>query len=109
MHHPRQDNTYHGLVDVTPDVEHCLEREIAQWVHPIKDRSDDPSHHERTLYLCATSRSLAVIDAAVSRLVRHIVFLAASHAPVVSILRHVLLNGVFGLHAVTSLLAAWSN
>ena len=26
-----------------------LEREIAQWVHPMKDRSDDPSHHERTL------------------------------------------------------------
>ena len=22
---------------------------IAQWVHPVKDRSDDPSHHERTL------------------------------------------------------------
>ena len=22
---------------------------IAQWVHPMKDRSDDPSHHERTL------------------------------------------------------------
>ena len=28
---------------------HGLEREIAQWVHPMKDRSDDPSHHERTL------------------------------------------------------------
>ena len=26
-----------------------MEREIAQWVHPMKDRSDDPSHHERTL------------------------------------------------------------
>ena len=34
MHHP---------------TEHWLEREIAQWVHPMKDRSDDPSHHERTL------------------------------------------------------------
>ena len=33
----------------TPVVEHWLEREIAQWVHPMKDRSDDPSHHERTL------------------------------------------------------------
>ena len=32
---------------VTPVVEHWLEREIAQWV--MKDRSDDPSHHERTL------------------------------------------------------------
>ena len=26
-----------------------LEREIAQWVHPMKDRSDDLSHHERML------------------------------------------------------------
>ena len=26
-----------------------LEREIAQWEYPMKDRSDDPSHHERTL------------------------------------------------------------
>ena len=33
---------------VTPVVEHWLEREIAQWVHSMKDRSDDPSHHERT-------------------------------------------------------------
>ena len=36
---------------VTPVVEHWLEREIAQWVHPMKDRSDDPSYHG------ATSRS----------------------------------------------------
>ena len=41
----------------TPVVDHWMEREIAQWVHPMKDRSDDPSHHERTLYLWATSRS----------------------------------------------------
>ena len=34
---------------VTPIVEHWLEREIAQWVHPMKDRSDDLSHNERTL------------------------------------------------------------
>ena len=34
---------------VTPVVEHWLEREIAQWTHPMKDRSDDPSHHERML------------------------------------------------------------
>ena len=34
---------------VTPVVEHWLEREIAQWVHHMKDRSDDPSHNERTL------------------------------------------------------------
>ena len=44
----RQDCTYHTAF-VTPVVEHRLEREIAQWVHPMKDRSDDPPHHERTL------------------------------------------------------------
>ena len=43
----RQDSTYHGLCYTI--VEHWLEREIAQWVHSMKDRSDDPSHHERTL------------------------------------------------------------
>ena len=46
--HHRQDNTYHGLC-YTSRIEHWLEREIAQWVHPTKDRSDDPSHHERSL------------------------------------------------------------
>ena len=30
-------------------MEHWLEQEIAQWVHPMKDRSDDPLHHEWTL------------------------------------------------------------
>ena len=50
MHHPT-DRITHTMAFVTPVVEHWLEREIAQWVHPMKDRSDDPSHHERTLYL----------------------------------------------------------
>ena len=48
MHHPT-DKIAHTTAFVTPVVEHCLEREIAQWVHPMKDRSDDPSHHDRTL------------------------------------------------------------
>ena len=48
MHHPT-DRILHTTAFVTPVVEHWLEREIAQWVHPMKDRSDDPSHHERTL------------------------------------------------------------
>ena len=48
MHHPTGRIT-HITAFVTPVVEHWLEREIAQWVHPMKDRSDDPSHHERTL------------------------------------------------------------
>ena len=39
----------HTTAFVTQVVEHWLEREIAQWVHSMKDRSDDPSHHERTL------------------------------------------------------------
>ena len=48
MHHPT-DRIAHTTAFVTPVVEHWLEREIAQLVHPMKDRSDDPSHHERTL------------------------------------------------------------
>ena len=45
MHHPT-DRIAHTTAFVTPVVEHWLEREIAQWVHPMKDRSDDPPHHE---------------------------------------------------------------
>ena len=48
MHHPT-DRIVHTMAFVTPVVEHWLEQEIAQWVHPMKDRSDDPSHHEQTL------------------------------------------------------------
>ena len=56
MHHPT-DRITHTTAFVTPVVEHWLEREIAQWVHPMKDRSNEPSHHERTLLHGATSRS----------------------------------------------------
>ena len=48
MHNPT-DRIAHTTAFVTPVVEHWLEWEIAQWVHPMKDRSNDPSHHERTL------------------------------------------------------------
>ena len=48
MHHPT-DRIAHTTAFVMPVVEHWLEREIAQWVHPMKDRSDDPPHHEQTL------------------------------------------------------------
>ena len=48
MHHPT-DRIAHTTPFVTPVVEHWLEREISQWVHPMKDWSDDPSHHEWTL------------------------------------------------------------
>ena len=44
------DRLTHTTGFVTPVVEHWLEQEIAQWVHPMKDRSDDPSHRERTLF-----------------------------------------------------------
>ena len=48
MHHPT-DKIAHTMAFDTPIVENWLEPEIAQWVHHMKDRSDDPSHHERTL------------------------------------------------------------
>ena len=46
--HPT-DKIAHTTAFVTPVVVYWLEREIAQWVHPTKDRRNDPSHHERTL------------------------------------------------------------
>ena len=45
MHNPT-DRITHTTAFVIPVVDHWLEREIAQWVHPMRDRSDDPSHHE---------------------------------------------------------------
>ena len=47
MHH-LTDRIAHTTAFVIPVVEHWLEREVAQWVHPMKDRSDNPSHHEQT-------------------------------------------------------------
>ena len=56
MHHPT-DMIIHTTAFVMPVVEHWLEREIAQWVHPMKDRSD--THHTMSehSYHRATSRS----------------------------------------------------
>ena len=48
----------HTTAFVTPVVEHWLEREIAQWVQPMKDRSDDPSHHEQNNLLELASRQI---------------------------------------------------
>ena len=42
MHHPT-DRIIHTTAFDTPVVEHWLEREIDQRVHPMKDRSDDPT------------------------------------------------------------------
>ena len=47
------DRITHTTSFVTPVVEHWLEREIAQWVHPMKDRSDD---------LCSTSFKSAIFQ-----------------------------------------------
>ena len=44
MHHPT-DRIAQTTAFITPVVEHWLEREIAQWVRPMKDQSDNPSHH----------------------------------------------------------------
>ena len=49
MQHPT-DRITHTAAFVTPVMEHWLEREIAQWVHPMKDQSNDPSHHEQMLH-----------------------------------------------------------
>ena len=46
---PSPDKIAYTTAFVTPVIEHWLEREITQWVHSMKDRSDDPSHHERIL------------------------------------------------------------
>ena len=44
-----RDRITHTTFFVTPVMEHRMEREIPQWVHSMKDRSDDPSYHERML------------------------------------------------------------
>ena len=57
MHHPT-DRITHTRAFVTPVVEHWLEREIAQWVHSMNDRSDDPSRTmSERFYHGTTSRS----------------------------------------------------
>ena len=45
MHYPT-DRITHTMAFVTLVMEHWLVQEIAQWVHYMKDQSDDPSHHE---------------------------------------------------------------
>ena len=59
MHHPT-DRIAHTTTFVTPVVEHWLEREIAQWVHPMKDRSDDLSRKSERFFHGATSHSQLV-------------------------------------------------
>ena len=45
----RQDSTYHGLCYTSRGA--LVGTRNRSMGHPMKDRSDDPSHHERTLYL----------------------------------------------------------
>ena len=45
MHHPT-DRITHTTAFVIPVVVHWLEREISQWVHPMKDQSDDTSMND---------------------------------------------------------------
>ena len=66
MHHSI-DRIAHTTAFGTPVVEHWLEREIAQWVHPMKDRSDDPSHHERTLLPRSYISLLIFLECTISR------------------------------------------
>ena len=43
----RQDSSYQGLCYTSRGA--LAGTRIAQWVHPTKDRFDDPSHHEQML------------------------------------------------------------
>ena len=52
MHHPT-DRITHTTAFFKPVVEHWLEREIAQWVHPMKDQN--VARHVRLhiyIYVC---------------------------------------------------------
>ena len=73
MHYPT-DRITHTTAFVTPVVEHWLEREITQWVYPMKDRSDDPSHHEQMLlprsYISLLRKKSKTIDMGITALVK---------------------------------------
>ena len=56
MHHPTP-RIAHTTAFVTPVVDHWLEREIAQWVHHMKDQSDAHRTMSERSYHGATSRS----------------------------------------------------
>ena len=55
----RQDNTYHSLC-YTSRGALAGTKNSSMDAHPMKDQSDNPSHHERMLYLWATSCSPGV-------------------------------------------------
>ena len=53
MHHPT-DRITHTTAFVTPVVEHWLEREMAQWVHPMRERSTSESIENKLLSVTAS-------------------------------------------------------
>ena len=59
MHHPT-DRIAHTTAFVTPVVEHWLEREIAQWVHPMKDRPQPALAHGLRWGKCVTWPAVSV-------------------------------------------------
>ena len=63
MHHPT-DRIAHTTAFVTPVVEHWLEREIAQWVHPMKDQvaMELPLINERIFHYVHYSPSFVTAD-----------------------------------------------
>ena len=69
MHHPT-DRITHTTAFVTPVVEHWLEREIAQCVHPMKDRSDDPSHHQHDRYSVAYRNLTCLVNLSKCELIK---------------------------------------
>ena len=83
MHYP-PDRITHTTAFVTPVVEHWLEREIAQWVHPMKDRSDDPPHHERTLlprsYISLHMQMTAFVEDIIECITRKEIFYLVTHS-----------------------------
>ena len=59
MHHPT-DRIIHTTAFVKPVVEHWLEREIAQWVHPMEDRSEQSKKNLLSRIILATYMKFSV-------------------------------------------------
>ena len=99
MHHPT-DRIAHTTTFVTPVVEHWLEREIAQWVHPMKDGSDDPSTmSERSYHAVGGDTSLRE-----NRRLKHIVrYIAGNSFKPTAHEKHVLGRPFVGFSDLVSL------
>ena len=60
MHHPT-DRITHTTAFVAPVMEHWLEREIAQWVHPMSKRSTSELRPAPSLDYTTKSKTLKSI------------------------------------------------